>query len=208
MPCWKSARLDVWLARAALVLALVLAGGLAPRAWSAGTGLEELRVETIDGELFLFAQMRLALAPSVRDALGKGIPLHFVADARVTRERWYWSDQRLSRATRYTRIAYQPLTRRWRVNTSSEPITGTAVGLGLTQHYDSLDEALGAVQRIAGWKIASADELAGDGRQLLLFRFRLDSSQLPRTFQLGAVGQADWHLSIERRIDLSEERTP
>ena len=60
-------------------------------------------------------------------------------------------------------------------------------------------------QRIAGWRVASAEDLAAGGRQVLQFRFRLDSSQLPRTFQLGAVGQADWQLSIERRIDLSPE---
>ena len=131
--------------------------------------------------------------------------MQFVAEVRITRERWYWTDEKLVRAQRYTRIAYQPLTRRWRVNTSNEPITGTELGLGLTQYYDSLADALAAVQRIAGWKVANATDLAGGGRQLLQFRFRLDSSQLPRTFQLGAVGQADWQLSIERRIDLSTE---
>lgn len=169
--------------------------------------LEELRVESVDGELVLYAQMDFSLAPSVQDALEKGIPLHFVADARITRERWYWADAVLAHATRYTRLAYQPLTRRWRVSNSGEPITGTALGLGLTQHYDSLDEALGAVQRIAGWKIATDEQLAGGGRQMLQFRFRLDASQLPRTFQLGTAGQSDWHLSIERRIDLSSEIT-
>ncbi|HMN22636.1 MAG TPA: DUF4390 domain-containing protein [Ottowia sp.] len=202
MPCWKSARLEARLLRVLLVLALV-AGPMLGR--SEPAQLEELRVERVDGELFLFAQMRFGLAPSVEDALRKGIAVHFVAEARITRERWYWTDERLAQALRYTRVAYQPLTRRWRVNVSSTPITGAALGLGLTQFYDSLEEALGAVQRIAGWRIASAEQLASEGRQTLQFRFRLDSSQLPRTFQLGNVGQADWHLAIERRIDLSVE---
>lgn len=202
MPCWKSARLEARLLRVLLALALV-AGPMLGR--SEPAQLEELRVERVDGELFLFAQMRFGLAPSVEDALRKGIAVHFVAEARITRERWYWTDERLAQALRYTRVAYQPLTRRWRVNVSSTPITGAALGLGLTQFYDSLEEALGAVQRIAGWRIASAEQLASEGRQTLQFRFRLDSSQLPRTFQLGNVGQADWHLAIERRIDLSVE---
>lgn len=202
MACWKSARLDARLAR--VLLPLALAGAVLP-GWPESAELEELRVEQTDGELFLFAQMRFELAPSVEDALRKGIAVHFVADARITRERWYWTDEKLADASRYTRIAYQPLTRRWRVNSSSSPITGAALGLGLTQVYDSMEEALGAVQRIAGWKVASEEQLAGGGRQTLQFRFRLDSSQLPRTFQLGSVGQGDWHLSIERRIDLSVE---
>lgn len=203
MRCCTSPRPEAWLARALLVLALLL--GLAPTHAAQPVALEELRVERTDGELFLFAQMRFELAPSVEDALRRGIPVQFVAEVRITRERWYWTDEKLVRAQRYTRIAYQPLTRRWRVNTSNEPITGTELGLGLTQYYDSLVDALAAVQRIAGWKVANATDLAGGGRQLLQFRFRLDSSQLPRTFQLGAVGQADWQLSIERRIDLSTE---
>jgi hypothetical protein len=203
MRCCRSPRLEAWLAGALIALALL--AGLASARAAQPPGLEELRVEQAGGELFLFAQMRFELAPSVEDALRKGIPVQFVAEVRVTRERWYWTDERLAQARRYTRIAYQPLTRRWRVNTSSEPITGTALGLGLTQYHDSLAEALAAVQRIAGWRVASAEDLAAGGRQVLQFRFRLDSSQLPRTFQLGAVGQADWQLSIERRIDLSPE---
>ena len=30
-------------------------------------------------------------------------------------------------------------------------------------------------------------------------------SQLPRTLQLGSVGQPDWVVSVERRIDLTQE---
>ena len=40
---------------------------------------------------------------------------------------------------------------------------------------------------------------------MLRFRFRLDGSQLPRTLQLGSVGQPDWVVSVERRIDLTQE---
>jgi hypothetical protein len=34
-------------------------------------------------------------------------------------------------------VAYQPLTRRWRLNTSSEPINDAELGLGLSQQYES-----------------------------------------------------------------------
>lgn len=202
MRCWKNVRLDARLRGA--VLALLVAAGLPCQA-SSGASVDELRVEQTSDGLLLFVQMRLRLAPAVEDALRKGIVVHFLTEAKVMRERWYWSDQQLAAAERYTRLAYQPLTQRWRLNTSSEPISATDLGIGLTQHYDSLDDALVAVQRIAGWKIASVTELTGEGRQYLQFRFRLDSGQLPRTFQLGAVGQPDWHLSLERRIELGAE---
>lgn len=141
----------------------------------------------------------------VEDALHKGIPVHFVAEAEVLRERWYWADRSVALARRYLRLSYQPLTRRWRLNTSSEQLTNAGLGVSLTQSFDTLDEALTAVQRIGRWRIASAADIDDGGRHLLRFRFRLDASQLPRTLQIGSVGHSDWVISVERRIDLTQE---
>lgn len=182
--------------------------GVAAGVRAAEASVDELRVTRSGDGLFLYAQMHFELAPSVQDALLKGIPVHFVAEAKVVRERWYWFDQHIAVAQRYTRLAYQPLTRHWRLSTSSEPMTETESGLGLTQQYASFDEVMAALQRIAGWKIASAEQVPASDTQVLQFEFRLDSSQLPRTFQLDAVRQADWHLSLERRLALNPERTP
>ena len=80
--------------------------GLAGLAQAAAPGVDELRVERGDEGLFLYAQLSFELAPSVQDALLKGIPIYFVAEARVLRERWYWFDQPVASAQRFTRIAY------------------------------------------------------------------------------------------------------
>ncbi|WP_293188033.1 DUF4390 domain-containing protein [Ottowia sp.] len=186
------------------ILAWMLGAAIAARA-DARADLTTLRVERTDEGLFLSAQVRFDLTSAVQDALLKGIPVHFVADVSVMRERWYWYDQEVASAQRYMRVAYQPLTRRWRLNTSAEPLVNAGLGVSLTQHYDSLAETMAAVQRLQRWKIANPSELESGGRQMLNFRFRLDSTQLPRTFQIGAVGQSDWHLSVERRIDLTQE---
>ena len=167
--------------------------------------LAALRVERADDGLFLTARVDFRLSPVVEDALHKGIAVHFVAEAEVMRERWYWYDQKAASAHRYMRVAYQPLTRRWRLNTSSEPLVNAGLGVSLAQNYDSLEEVIAAVQRIGRWKIAEPGELGGSGRHMLRFRFRLDGSQLPRTLQLGSVGQPDWVVSVERRIDLTQE---
>lgn len=164
-----------------------------------------LRVEHSEEGLFLTAQVDFKLSPVVEDALHKGIPVHFVADADVMRERWYWYDRNVASAHRYMRVSYQALTRRWRLNTSSEPLVNTGLGVSLTQNYDSLAEVLAAVQRIGRWKIATPSEIDGSGPLLLRFRFRLDAGQLPRTLQMGTVGQPDWVISVERRIDLAQE---
>ena len=160
---------------------------------------------TADG-IYLTTRLVMDEPPSaVEDALLRGVPLYFVWRADVYRERWYWTDKRVSTVVRTMRLAYQPLTRRWRLNTSSEPLVNAGLGVSLAQNYDSLEEVIAAVQRIGRWKIAEPAELSGSGRHMLRFRFRLDGSQLPRTLQLGSVGQPDWVVSVERRIDLTQE---
>ena len=104
-------------------LALAWALALPVAASAQNADLESLRVERTDEGLLLSARLNIRLPGAVEEALDKGIPIHFVADATVMRERWYWTDQRVSASQRYMRVAYMPLTRRWRLNTSSEPLT-------------------------------------------------------------------------------------
>ena len=201
MRFWKSVRLDGAVRLAVGVAGLLLSVGLSAQ----NADLETLRVERTDEGLLLSAKINIRLPNAVEEALDKGIPVHFVADATVLRERWYWTDQRVGDAQRYMRVAYMPLTRRWRLNTSNEPLTNAGLGVSLTQHYDSLSEVMSSVGRISRWKIASAADLELGGRQSLRFQFRLDSSQLPRTFQLGNISQSAWAVGVERQVDLTQE---
>ena len=93
------------------------------------------------------------------------------------------------------RLAYQPLTRRWRLNVASGLITSSSLGLALNQSFEALPEALAAVQRLSRWKIADVSDLDFEQRYLVEFRFRLDLAQLPRPFQIGMLGQTDWNIS-------------
>jgi hypothetical protein len=160
----------------------------------------EFRLERQDDGLYLSAMVRFELAAPVEDALQKGVPMFFVAEADLRRERWYWYDQKVVSAAKTLRLAYQPLTRRWRLN-SMAGVQGESAG-ALSQHFDTLPEALITLRRISRWKIAEAADLAAGARHHVDFRFKLDLSQLPRPFQIGAVGQADWNLaaSISQRV--------
>ena len=201
MRCWKSALTNGLKRFAACAYAWALAAAVCAQ----NADLETLRVERTEDGLLLSAMVNFRLPSAVEEALDKGIPVHFVADATVLRERWYWTDQRVSDAQRYMRVAYMPLTRRWRLNTSSAPITNAGLGVSLTQHYDSLSEVMSSVGRISRWKIASAAEMDTSGRQSLRFQLRLDTSQLPRTFQLGNTGQSAWAIGVERHVDLTQD---
>ena len=156
----------------------------------------QLTVERSDDGVLLSATVRFELPQVVDEALAKGIPMYFLAEAAIYRDRWYWYDKRVAFATRHLRLSYQPLTRRWRLQVSSNPINHS--GLVLGQMFDSREEALAAVQRFSRWRIADPDALDSDSRHNVDFRFRLDVSQLPRPFQIGAVGQADWIILATR----------
>ncbi|MBL0422611.1 DUF4390 domain-containing protein [Ramlibacter sp. AW1] len=167
------------------------------------TEIAWMRVDRDDG-LRLSAQVRFQLAPVIEDALSKGIPMVFVAEALVLRDRWYWYDKEVATATRYMRLTHQPLTRRWRLQVSSSALVGQG-GAALGQTFDTQEEALAAVQRISSWRIASEDEIEPDGRHYVTLRFRLDVSQLPRPFQIGVVGQPEWSIAASRTVRVGPE---
>jgi hypothetical protein len=174
-----------------LCVLLLAAAGWGPAAAQIHLAeVTQLQVERTEEGVLLSAAVRFELPQVVEDALAKGIPMYFLAEAAIFRDRWYWYDKRVAFATRHLRLSFQPLTRRWRLQASSSPIGSS--GLVLGQTFDTREEALAAVQRISGWRIADAGALDPESTHTVDFRFRLDVSQLPRPFQIGAVGQADW----------------
>lgn len=202
--CWKS----IWLelgrcGRWVFVTGLLVASS----AWAQSSLVEltELRPERRDAALYLTAQLKLELSPAVEDALVKGLAVHFVAEVEVMRNRWYWYDRKMGSATRYYRLAFQPLTRRWRLNVSSEPISGSGLAGSITQNFETLPEALDVIRRQSGWKVAEMADLDLDSRQYMAYRFRLDMSQLPRPFQIAAGNQAEWTVVVTRQMRLTPE---
>jgi len=88
----------------------------------------ELRVE--DGEVLLNAEFDLSLNATFEEALHKGIPLYFVLEFELTRNRWYWLDEKVGQTTLTYRVSYNALTRQYRAGS----------GL-LMQAFGSLEEA-------------------------------------------------------------------
>lgn len=156
-----------------------------------GVELATLQTSRQDGALDLEFAVRVTLTRAVEDALRRGVPIYFVAQAELKRSRWYWRDQRVARISRTWRIAYQPLTGTWRVGLG-----------GLYQTHASLAEALTAASRSAGWRLAELSQLDPDSRYTVEFSYRLDTRQLPAPMQFGLVGQGDWVLGVEHVLRL------
>jgi len=199
--CWRNARIRMGLAFLWLALAAAFPSQVAAQA----AEITQLRLERSPEGLLLFANIRIELPPAVEDALLKGVPMFFVAQAEVERHRWYWSDKKVANAQRHMRLVYQPLTRRWRLNVASGAITANSLGVALNLNFDSLTEAVAALQRLSGWKIADAGSIDPESVHRVQFRFDLDLAQLPRPFQIGAFGQSDWTVSASASQELGPE---
>jgi hypothetical protein len=167
--------------------------------------VSELRLERSDGALLLQSTLRLDLGNAVEEALQKGMPLYFVTEAELVRDRWYWYDKKMNTIARHYRLAYQPLTRMWRLNVSREPIGTVGLASSLSQTFETLPEALAAIRRTVNWKLTDVSELGSDNKYTLIFKFRLDVSQLPRPFQMMAGSQSEWNLSTQKTLRFSSE---
>ncbi len=172
------------------VLLLMLSLLLTPAAVRA-QGVELLTLETSksEGTINLDFVARVTLPKAVEDALQRGVPVYFVAEAQMFRNRWYWRDERVARVSRSWRLAYRPLTSDWRVSLG-----------GLSQTYSTMAEALAIVSRSGNWKLVDMAQLDGDKSFYVEFSYRLDTTQLPGPMQFGLGGQSDWALGASRTL--------
>ena len=174
----------------AALLLLLATFGLST-AQAQGIKLASLELHREDGDLSLDFDAPITLPKTVEDALQRGVPVYFVAEASLYRNRWYWRDERVARVHRSWRVAYQPLTSNWRVGFG-----------GFNQSFPTLAEALTVVSRSSRWKIVELSQIESESRYYLEFNYRLDTTQLPSPMQIGVGTQGDWVLSVERTLRL------
>ena len=134
--------------------------------------------------LYLSAQFAFEPSPSIEDAVRRGIPVYFSIDFELVRTRWYWFNRILASATLVYRLSYSPLTRQFRLSRGA-----------LAQPFDTLDEALATVRTVRGWKVAGRDVAQVHDHLLPRVRLRLDTTMLPKPFQVDSLTNHDWALA-------------
>jgi hypothetical protein len=179
-PCCKRRS---WLALLAAVWLALLA---APAARAEGIDVRSAALVAAEDGYYLEATFEIALTSALEDALNKGVPLHFLVEFEVIRPRWYWLNEKIANYRQSYRLSYNALTRQYRVG------VGT-----LYQNFPSLGEALELLRRVRLREIVEPGALKTDSTYTAALRMRLDTSQLPRPFQLSAVGSRDWNISSD-----------
>jgi len=142
-----------------------------------------------DDGYVLSADFAFELNQRLEEAVTKGVVLFFVAEFELMRPRWYWLDEKVVSRSQTYRLSYHALTRQYRLSTG-----------GLHQSFDSLSEALRVLSRLRNWVVIEKAESGivrpGETYTAAL-RMRLDINQLPRPFQITALGNKDWNLSSD-----------
>jgi hypothetical protein len=170
------------LATLACLLFMLALGTASVRAEEIEVSNASLR--TNDDNLVLSADFDFELRPRLAEWVTNGVPLHFVVEFELRRLRWWWFDEKIASRRLQTRLSYHALSRSYRLST----------GL-LQQNYASLDEALNVLRHVRNWPVAERGALQPDATYQAAVRIRLDTSQLPRPFQLSALTSRD--LSLE-----------
>ena len=148
----------------------------------------ELRPAADGDGVTLEATFDFDLPWPLEDAVNRGVALYFVVDFELYRTRWYWfDDRRISTALTY-RLSYSPLSRQYRL------ARGT-----LALPYDSLGAALTGLRRVTNWTVIEPGVLSPGESYSARVRLRLDTTQLPRPFQMSALTNRDWTLASEWR---------
>ena len=130
--------------------------------------------------VFVSASYEFDLPHTLHEALHRGIPLYFAHEFQLSRERWYWIDKTIVEEKFIIRLAFNPLTQRYRLSYN-----------GFSQDYDSLEQVLPYIKSVRRWRVADIENIQHDGVQVAI-RFYLDTTKLPKAMQVTNSSLSDW----------------
>ena len=163
-----------------------LAAGVSTPARADTINVKSAEVRQDEDDYILNAEFELSLNPTLEEALHRGVPLYFVLDFDVARPRWYWFDEKVLNASVHYRVAWNALTRQYRVSS----------GL-FAQALYSLEEVERFLSRVNSRPVARRDQLQKGSRYEAALRLRLDVTQLPKPFQVDALASREWTLQSD-----------
>lgn len=128
----------------------------------------------------------ISLTPTVEDILAKGVALNFLLEFDLIRPRWYWLNDKVASVTQQYKLSYNSLTRQYRIS------LGT-----LFQNFPTAGEAVRFISRVRNLPVADRSALQSGVAYQGAVRMRLDVSQLPKPFQITALGSREWNLNSD-----------
>lgn len=169
--------------QAVAVVAAWLAVLVVSPAYADDIEVRDAQLHATEEGLVLDADFDFELSPRLSDVVANGVPLYFRVDFELTRRRWYWFDESAASKRLQLRLSYHPLSRQYRLST----------GL-LQQSFATLGEALNVLKRVRNWLVVDRTVTFDEADYDAAVRMRLDSTLLPKPFQLSALTSRDLQL--------------
>ena len=168
--------------------ALALSLGLPLAASAEGIGVRTSNIKVVDDGWQVDAEFDIQFSPQLEEAVNRGVPLYFVVELEMARPRWYWFDEKPIVSSRTYKITYTPLLRQYRLSVD-----------GYYQNFSSFKEVTRVLSRLRGWRVADVGAFKKGQEYQASVRMRLDTTQLPKPFQLNAIASRDWTLASDWR---------
>jgi hypothetical protein len=172
---WVAILVAVWLALASPLAAV-----------AEGIEIKKAGLRIGEDSVVLEADFEIALNPTLEGALNKGVPLYFLLEFELLRPRWYWVNEKIAASQQQYRLSYNALTRQYRIGPGN-----------LYQNFATLGEALDFMSRVRRREDIEPGTLRKEASYAAAVRLRLDTTQLPRPFQLNTFGSRDWNVGSD-----------
>lgn len=179
-PFWKK------LERVLLLVALLVSMAPAIAAQPHGIEVRQASITTADDSYLLEADIDIVLSAPLEDALHKGISLYFMLEFELVRPRWYWFNEKAAAMHQQYRLTFNALTRQYRIGVGA-----------FYQNFPTLSEALQVMSKIRRREDLESGPLVKGANYTAALRLRLDTSQLPKPFNLNALGSREWSLGSD-----------
>lgn len=170
----------------ALLLALNFFIPVAQAAQTHGIEVRRAVVAPVEDAYVLDADIDIVLSAPLEEALNKGIPLYFQLEFEMVRSRWYWFNDKAVTLQQQYRLSYSALTRQYRIGVGA-----------FYQNFVTLNEALQFLSRVRRREELDPGALSKGSIYTAGLRLRLDTTQLPRPFNLNALGSREWSLGSD-----------
>ena len=178
--------LPLLMRQAVLLAALLFSASGAFAAQPHGIEVRRAVVVPVEDAYVLDADIDIVLSAPLEDALHKGIPLYFLLEFELVRSRWYWFNDKAVTLQQQYRLTFNALTRQYRVGVGA-----------FYQNFVTLTEALQFLSKVRRREELDASALSKGSIYMAGLRLRLDTSQLPRPFNLNALGSREWSLGSD-----------
>jgi len=134
----------------------------------------------------LEADFDISLTPTLAEALNKGVSLYFLLEFELIRPRWYWFNENVAGVQQQYRLTYNALTRQYRMGVGN-----------LYQNFGTLTEAVEVMSRVRRREEIEPGTISKGVTYAASLRLRLDTTQLPKPFQISALGSREWNIGSD-----------